>query len=241
VPDSEPTPHEENSDDGTRGELVGQHTSPGPSHEQQTSAEDSDLLAAISYMNSTEPVAETNIKSPAQVDNTYTMHPVETPQAMPPPESPDGASQFKSSFAPSKQAEERKARSQAQQAAHNAAVHKPGRSNGKGKMKSTGAWGESSEEEEEEEEEDDDVDSDVEPLPVGNPQNPTPQDPDLQNRSTRPPPPPPPPLPPLRPPPPRRSLSPTSPAETSINPSTGRPVRHLPQIPTGKSPGMVYM
>jgi CCR4-NOT transcriptional complex subunit CAF120 len=87
--------------------------------------------------------------------------------------------EFKSSFAPSKQAAERKAKLEAQQAAHNAAVHRPGRANGrkKSKVANQGAWGESSDEEEEEEEEeeddDDDADSDVEPSQVNRQPTPT--------------------------------------------------------------------
>ena len=79
------------------------------------------------------------------------------------PES-ENASLYKSSFAPSKNAMQRKARSEAQQAAHEAATHRPGRGSGrtKNRPKSSGAWADSSEEEEEEEEDEDedDVDSD---------------------------------------------------------------------------------
>lgn len=59
---------------------------------------------------------------------------------------------------------ERKARSQAQQAAHDVAVHKPGRPNGKDKVKTSAAsgWNESSDEEEEDEE-DEEGTSDEEP------------------------------------------------------------------------------
>ena len=56
---------------------------------------------------------------------------------------------------------------QAQQAAQQAAVSRPGRANGK-RISSRGAWAESSDEEEEdeeEEEEDEDADSDEEPAP----------------------------------------------------------------------------
>jgi CCR4-NOT transcriptional complex subunit CAF120 len=79
---------------------------------------------------------------------------------------------YKSSFAPSRQATQRLAKSQAQQAAHQAAAHRPGKSggaNGKGKKKaSRGGWAESSDEEEEEEDEDDeDVDSDGDPVASG--------------------------------------------------------------------------
>ena len=81
----------------------------------------------------------------------------------------ENASAYRSSFAPSKNAMQRKARTEAQQAAHEAATHRPGRGTGKQKEKpkTVGTWGYSSEdeeEEEEEEEEDDDVDSDGQPV-----------------------------------------------------------------------------
>ncbi|KAI0001474.1 hypothetical protein BJV74DRAFT_818881 [Russula compacta] len=83
------------------------------------------------------------------------------------PES-ENASVYKSSFAPSKNAMQRKARTEAQQAAHEAATHRPGRGKGKAKNKpkSVGGWGDSSEEEEDddEDEEDEDVDSDGQPV-----------------------------------------------------------------------------
>ncbi|KAI0783662.1 hypothetical protein C8Q75DRAFT_430290 [Abortiporus biennis] len=90
-------------------------------------------------------------------------------EPMPSAPSQQASAGIRSSFAPSKQAAERKAKSQAQQAAYQAAVHKPGRANGKSRAKrNSRMWGESSDEEEEEEEEeeeddDEDVDSDVEP------------------------------------------------------------------------------
>jgi CCR4-NOT transcriptional complex subunit CAF120 len=66
-----------------------------------------------------------------------------------------------SSFAPSNKAAERKAKAKAQKDAHLAAVHKPGRANGKKKKTSmVGGWDSSEEEDEDEEEDDDDVDSD---------------------------------------------------------------------------------
>lgn len=79
-----------------------------------------------------------------------------------------GNAQFRSSFAPSRKATERMAKSQAQQAAHQAAASRPGRSSAVPKVRARGTWNESSEEEEEEdgdddEDEDDDVDSDGEP------------------------------------------------------------------------------
>lgn len=73
----------------------------------------------------------------------------------------------RSSFAPTRLAAERKAKSQAQQAAQLAAAHRPGKTNGRNRIrqKDVGAWGDSSDEEEddEEDEDDEDVDSDAEP------------------------------------------------------------------------------
>lgn len=96
-------------------------------------------------------------------------HPREEPPAISePPQTPESenASVYKSSFAPSKNAMQRKARTEAQQAAHEAATHRPGRVMGrpKNKFKSVGTWGDSSEEEEDEEEEEEDVDSDGQPV-----------------------------------------------------------------------------
>jgi CCR4-NOT transcriptional complex subunit CAF120 len=89
------------------------------------------------------------------------------PNLLPPTPESENASVYKSSFAPSKNAMQRKARTEAQQAAHEAATHRPGRVTGKpkNKFKSVGTWGDSSEEEEDEEdEEDEDVDSDGQPV-----------------------------------------------------------------------------
>ncbi|KAF8071834.1 hypothetical protein FPV67DRAFT_1411572 [Lyophyllum atratum] len=127
------------------------------------SSEDPDLdaLAALSYL-----TTEDEPSSPKQA-TVEPLHIRSTKAPSPPPLS-EAPSQFKSSFAPSRQAAERKAKAQAQQAAHHAAVHKPGRANGKRKSRIAGAWNESSEEEEEEDDDDDeDADSDAE-LQVGN-------------------------------------------------------------------------
>ncbi|KAI5983349.1 hypothetical protein EDD15DRAFT_2390858 [Pisolithus albus] len=89
-------------------------------------------------------------------------------------ESSENVTQYRSSFALSKQAAERKARMQAQQAAHQAAVSRPGRANGKRSVSGprSAGWNESSdddeEDEEEEEEDDDDADSDDEPSTADN-------------------------------------------------------------------------
>ena len=84
---------------------------------------------------------------------------------------------YRSSFAPSKQASQRLAKSQAQQAAHQVAVHRPGKgggANGKGKRRTRqDGWAESSDEEEEDEDEDDeDVDSDGDPVAPGRDRSP---------------------------------------------------------------------
>ena len=133
---------------------------------------DADALAALTFLERGD-----DVPSVASVP-TVVAHSPSQPQQEPPtivepegrspsPES-DSGSVYKSSFAPSKNAIQRKARSEAQQAAHEAAVHRPGRGAGKGKSKAkaAGGWEDSSEEEEEEEEEegDEDVDSDGQPV-----------------------------------------------------------------------------
>ncbi|KAF8896461.1 hypothetical protein BD779DRAFT_1496046 [Infundibulicybe gibba] len=128
---------------------------------------DLDALAALSYLDVDDDektasppmtkVAPLNVRTSDRRD-TSSPQPVSAV-------STSSSQPFKSSFAPSKQALERMAKAQAQQEAHHAAVHKPGRANGKKKPKvvDKGAWGESSDEEEEEEEEEEDVDSDDPP------------------------------------------------------------------------------
>ncbi|KAK2463437.1 hypothetical protein APHAL10511_004523 [Amanita phalloides] len=142
---------------------------------------------------------------------------------LPPPSSSEvmQGTQYKSSFALSKQAVERKAKVQAQQIAHHAAVHKPGRLNGKRKSKMGGAWGESSEEEEEEEEEeeDDEADSDddgpASSKPSGNASSNTSIKPP-QNQNA--------------------SVQPADAAEYGGNPGS-RTLRTLPQVPGGRPHG----
>jgi CCR4-NOT transcriptional complex subunit CAF120 len=93
---------------------------------------------------------------------------ISEPNLLPQTPESENASVYKSSFAPSKNAMQRKARTEAQQAAHEAATHRPGRATGKpkNKPKTVGTWGDSSEEEEDEEddEDDEDVDSDGQPV-----------------------------------------------------------------------------
>lgn len=123
-----------------------------------TPSEDTTLyaLAAISYLNKEDepPLAKVE---PLHINKAPSPPPTSQPSTE--------TTQYRSSFAPSKQAAERKAKAQAQQAAHFAASHKPGKANSKGKAKAavTGTWNESSDEEEEDEEdedEDEQVDSD---------------------------------------------------------------------------------
>jgi CCR4-NOT transcriptional complex subunit CAF120 len=131
-----------------------------------TSVDDNaDALAALSFLDQEQyPVVTT----PAKV--AVLSPPPPPPPALPvvqapspPPASSEGAAQYKSSFAPSKQAAVRKARLQAQEAASHAAAHKPGRANGKQKstVKDRVGWNQSSEEEEEEDDDDDDDDDDA--------------------------------------------------------------------------------
>ena len=135
-------------------------------HDDQHGA--ADMLAALSFLERVDQPPPPSVQSPTakQPKSPPPVPQLVEPRAMSPTPSAQGS--LRSSFAPSRKAEERKAKSQAQQAAYEAAVHKPGRANGrqKKKMRDAGAWGESSDEEEEEEEEEDedeDADSDEEP------------------------------------------------------------------------------
>ena len=150
-----------------------------------TEDDNSDALAALSFLDQESSL----VKTDAAGDVPPPPPPAAVTKADPsPPESIEGgAGPYRSSFAPSKQAAERKARLQANEAASHAAAHKPGRPNGN-KRKSTvaGGWNNSSdeEEEEEEEEEEDDADSDEEPPPRNQPAVPPP--PPLQQEPVRP-------------------------------------------------------
>lgn len=134
-----------------------------------------DVLAALSYLdvNDEPPPTSKTVRnqkmSPPSSPAPSPSVPFTTPTAATIDDK--AASQFRSSFALSKQAVERKAKAQAQQIAHHAAVHKPGRLNGKQKSRVGGGWNESSDEEEEEEEDDDDDDeanSDSDDAPASN-------------------------------------------------------------------------
>ncbi|KAF6759942.1 hypothetical protein DFP72DRAFT_121002 [Ephemerocybe angulata] len=134
-----------------------------PSAEANFDDGDVEALAALAYLDVSEEPSRVPSSEPSGG------HTAATAESSPQLESGGSAtgSAFKSSFAPSRQAEERKKKAQAQQAAQHATITKPGRANGKKRnAQAAGGWGESSdedEEEEEEEEDDDDVDSDGEP------------------------------------------------------------------------------
>ncbi|KAI5117150.1 hypothetical protein M0805_009493 [Coniferiporia weirii] len=142
-----------------------------------------DALAALSFLEQQDDAADApaRVQAASPAFEEQRRAPMNTSASVPPqimepedrapsPPSADATKQqYRSSFAPSRQAAERKARSQAQQAAHDEAVHKPGRPNGRQQRtkQREGGWESSEDEEEEEEEEDDDdVNSDDEPRPT---------------------------------------------------------------------------
>ncbi|CAL1716672.1 unnamed protein product [Somion occarium] len=117
-----------------------------------------DALAALTFLDREEQPS-TSQKGP--IPGSPPLPQVVEPPRDGSPQPSTESHQYRSSFAPSRSAAERKAKAQAQQAAHQVAVTKPGRVNGKAKVKKEGgAWAESSDEEEEEEEEEDDEDAD---------------------------------------------------------------------------------
>lgn len=143
-----------------------------PAHDSkpQFDVDNADALAALTFLEQ-----DDETPAPSQ-QRKSSLPPTPTPPAVPEvvqlaPSSAGTSgladSQIRSSFAPSKQAAERKAKTQAQQAAHQAAVNRPGKANGRGRtqQRDRGAWNDSSDEEEDEEDEedDDDADSDGEP------------------------------------------------------------------------------
>jgi CCR4-NOT transcriptional complex subunit CAF120 len=171
--------------------------------------DNSDALAALSFL----------------AQEISPVKPIATPKPRPPPSnmrapSPavdsEATTPLRSSFAPSKQAAERKARVQAQEAASHAAAHKPGRPNGNRKNVNgdKSGWHQSSDEEEEEEEDDDDGDSD-----------------EAHHRG----PPAPIPVAPVQPLHPRgRDISPTGPHSSMVDPNARaqqRQSRTLPPVP----------
>ncbi|TFK49960.1 hypothetical protein OE88DRAFT_1645739 [Heliocybe sulcata] len=191
---------------------------------------DADALAALTFLEREEN-PETQQKQQPAVPPPPPPQVLEPADRAPSPHaSSDGASQYRSSFAPSKSAMERKAKSQAKEAAHEAAVHRPGRAadRRKGKARDRGAWNDSSEEEEEEEEEEDEdededeeVGSDAEPPASvssrANPPAPAGSSSGHSSRHMT----------------PRGASGPL--AETSAY-AQPRPPRHLPQTPSGARP-----
>ncbi|KAH9846672.1 hypothetical protein C2E23DRAFT_898508 [Lenzites betulinus] len=153
--------------------AVAQNTAPASSHDHGFDDQAADALAALSFLEREDrPAPPAAPQSPSQAQNFSPLTSPPLPEFTTTPASPSqtraNPAEPRSSFAPTKLAAQRKAKSQAQQAAQQAAASRPGKGNGrKGRPQDRGAWGESSEEEEEEEEEedDDDVDSDEEPAP----------------------------------------------------------------------------
>ena len=139
---------------------------------QATLAYDDEALAVLTYLDiadseevsaSATPSSPSHHHSPITKDTEPPKFQLsDRPGFVPPTMSNSDSAPFRSSFTPSSKAAERKLKAQAQQAAHEAAIHRPGRANGK-KAKATGATGawESSDDEEEEEEEDEEDDDDV--------------------------------------------------------------------------------
>lgn len=197
-----------------------------------------DALAALSFLDSipsTAPPSQTAVATAKPVPSPPPRR-LESPQrsdSNTPPVSSENVSQYRSSFALSKQAAERKARLQAQQAAHQAAVNRPGRANGKRSVSGprSSGWNESSDEEEEDDEEDDDdADSDEEPSTADNKRSsqahvPAPVSAPIPTTPVR----------PLRP----RSRD-TSPAETATDANLYVQLRHprnLPPVPRPQTQG----
>jgi CCR4-NOT transcriptional complex subunit CAF120 len=169
MPDPDQRPLAEARDSDSGNSLYHDDDSKPVAPLQLMATEDNlDALAALSYLDE-EPTPVPS--KPKAVDSPKLTTVVENPVVVvPPPDNADGV--FKSSFAPSKQAAERKARSEAQQAAHHAAVHRPGgRLNGKRRARNEnrGPWSsdEEDEDEEDDDDDDDDADSDLDPSAAG--------------------------------------------------------------------------
>ena len=151
-----------------------------PPRKGQLEDVNADALAALSFLDvdtvaipapSKQPTASTSAGDAVRPPPPRPQPSPQPTENLSPAGSSDNVAQYKSTFAPSKQAVQRKARLQAQQAAHQAAVNRPGRANGKrGSNSRVSGWNETSdedEEEEEEEEEEEDADSDDEPSATG--------------------------------------------------------------------------
>lgn len=151
---------EEESDASSPSQGITQRITMSPAEEN---AEHLDALAALSYLDIGEQAPPAS-PSPVTRQKLVSPPPPASPQIVEPSttSTPSENGQFRSSFAPSKQASERKAKAQAQQAAHQVATHKPGKA-GRGASKPKApkqGWAESSEEEDDDEEEGDDDEDD---------------------------------------------------------------------------------
>ncbi|KAJ8072371.1 hypothetical protein PM082_015930 [Marasmius tenuissimus] len=195
---------------------------------QSTDDSNLDVLAALSYLDVTDPTQQQlGVEKADPTIANKSVEPLRTNRASstsPPPVTQAKApGAVKSSFAPSNKAAERKAKAQAQQAAAAAAASRPGRAtNGKRKMRSAkaddGAWSSDDEEDDDddddEEEGDEEVDSDGEPV--------TKQTSGVNSSDNS-----------IRPPTQGGDdYFPQQPTPTHL-----RPPRNLPQIPAGRSPG----
>jgi CCR4-NOT transcriptional complex subunit CAF120 len=202
--------------------------------------DDVEALAALAYLDVSEPPQQSAIPPSDSLTSSnggapiVTIEPLQGPSASTSSDLSSGSG-IKSSFAPSRQAEERKKKAQAQQAAQQAAVTKPGRANGRKRTAAAaaGAWGESSDEDEEEEEddEDEDVDSDGELAQAPPPPRMQQQQQQQQQQAAA-----------MHQPFPQSSVYPSvggaSPAEAPSSSYThSRPPRTLPQPPLGSRPG----
>jgi CCR4-NOT transcriptional complex subunit CAF120 len=199
--------------------------------------DNAEALAALTYLDMTDSQdvsTSATPPTPSQLRSPIITPPsVERPRfqlsdgpPIPPATSNPDSVPYRSSFAPSSKVAERIMKAQAQQAAHEAAKHRPGRANGKKKAKTTaaGAW-ESSDEEDDEEEEDEDeeVDSDAE-VPMRGPQSSSSQQGFSSSSSSR---------------PAQSSQYGNSDSNVDGPPSHLRPPRHLPPVPPGR-PGKCY-
>ena len=181
-----------------------------------------EALAALTYLD----IADSEDVSTSPLPSHH-RSPITSPSAEPPisqlldrPVPPtmlnSDSMQFRSSFAPSSKVAERMQKALAQQAAHEAAKHRPGRANGKKAKTTAGAW-ESSEEEDEDEDDDEDEDVDSDPeVPMRGPQSASSR---LSSSSS------------ARPPQSQHGASDSNDGP----PSHLRPPRHLPPVPPGRS------
>lgn len=163
--------HERNDESAHDDNMVDLHDPAPQVARAQHALEDpnADALAALTFLEQgdsdaadTGPSQRRLAASSSASSSTHAVPQVVEPSGSPPKLS--RPREYRSSFQPSKQAAERKAKAQAQQAAQHAAVSRPGRVNGK-RASGRGGWAESSDEEEEDEEEEEDADSDEEPVP----------------------------------------------------------------------------